>query len=163
ELAYQIGDVLQLVTESVMQLLTARGQAKRMARSTSYTTVQAVDNNPLKFAPSARDALRIMFGPATASYLDARRAFGQSFNDLKTHEIRTYSAMQYALSKLLADLDPQAIDQGTEEERGIAAFVTSRKAKLWDSYVARWQAKAEAKSGGLASAFMLHFSECYDR
>ena len=125
--------------------------------------IQALDNNPLKFSPTAEEALRIMFGPPTRSYLDARRAIEQGFDDLKTHQIKTYSAMQHALTTLMADLDPQAIDRDTDADRGIAALLDSRKAKLWDAYVARWQAKVRREGGGLVDAFMLLFAEYYDR
>ena len=163
ELAQQLGSVLRIKAENLMQLLSARAQAKQMARSSTHTMVQALDNNPLKFAPSAPEALRIMFGPATQSYLDARRAVEQSFEDLKKHQIKTYAAMQHALSMLMADLGPQAIEQNTEEDRGIAGLVASRKAKLWESYVARWQAKVRQDDGAPIEAFMLHFAEYYDR
>ena len=49
-----------------MQLLNARQQAKRLARSSSHTGIEAFDNNPLKFSPTAEDAIRIMFGPRNA-------------------------------------------------------------------------------------------------
>ena len=94
---------------------------------------------------------------------DARRAIEQSFDDLKSHQIKTYSAMQHALTLLLADLDPQTIDRDTDAEGGIAALVTSRKAKLWDAYVARWQAQVRREGGGLVDSFMLLFADCYDR
>ena len=163
ELAQQIGSVLRLVTENLMQLLNARLQAKQMARTSSHTTVQAIDNNPLKFSPSAPDALRIMFGPATPSYLDALRAIGQSFDDLKAHQIKTYSAMQHALTRLMADLDPRTIEQDTDKGRGIADMLVSRKAKLWDAYEARWEAKIGRAGSGPVEAFMLYFAEYYDR
>jgi type VI secretion system protein ImpI len=163
ELAQQLGSTLRIVTENLMQLLSARAQTKRLARSSSHTMVGAIDNNPLKFAPSAEDALRIMFGPTTRSYLDTQRAVEQSFEDLKSHQIKTYSAMQHALSKLMADLAPQAIEQTTEDDRGIASLLTSRKAKLWEAYVARWQAKVDQGDSGPIEAFMLYFAEYYDR
>jgi len=162
-LAEQIGSLLWLVVENMRQLLNARLQAKRFARSTSQTTIQALNNNPLKFSPTAEDALRIMFGPPTGGYLDARQAIEQGFDDLKTHQIKTYAAMQQALNMLVADLDPQAIDAATEADRGIAALVVSRKARLWDAYVARWQASARRHDGGMLDAFMQYFAECYDR
>jgi type VI secretion system protein ImpI len=163
ELARQVGAVLRLVAENLMQLLNARRQAKRLARSSSHTTVQAIDNNPLKFCPSAADALRIMFGPATTSYLDAHHAIGQGFEDLKRHQIKTYSAMQQALTRLTADLDPRTIENDTDEGRGIAGLLVSRKAKLWDAYDARWQAKIAGTGGGPVEAFMSYFAEAYDR
>ena len=163
EVADQIGDTLRLMAENLMQLLNARVQAKRLARSASHTTIQALDNNPLKFSPSAQDALRIMFGPPSRAYLDAHRTIEQSFSDLKAHQIKTYSAMQHALSQLMKDFDPEAIEADTDADRGIGALLTSRKAKLWDSFVARYQAKVRREDGGLIEAFMLYFSEYYDR
>jgi type VI secretion system protein ImpI len=163
EVAQQVGAVLRLVVENLMQLLNARLQAKRMARSASHTMVQAIDNNPLKFSPSAPDALRIMFGPATQSYLDAHRAIGQSFEDLKSHQIKTYSAMQHALTRLMADFNPQAIEQDIDEGRGIGGLLTSRKAKLWEAYESRWEAKFGREGREPIEAFMLYFAEYYDR
>ncbi len=163
ELAQSLGVLMRVVTDNLRQLLAARQQSKRMARSSDQTTVQAVDNNPLKFSPSTEDALRLMFGPPTRSYLDARRAFEQSFEDLKTHQIKTYSGMQQAVAMLVEDFDPEAIDRDTCPDKGLSALVTSRKAKLWDAYVARWQAKARRNEGGLTDVFMDYFAECYDR
>jgi type VI secretion system protein ImpI len=163
ELAQQVGAVLRLVAENLMQLLNARRQAKRLARSASHTTVQAIDNNPLKFCPSAADALRIMFGPTSRSYLDAQRAIGQGFEDLKAHQVKTYAAMQHAITMLVADLDPKAIEKDADDGRGISGLLVSRKAKLWDAYDARWQAKIARTGDGPIEAFMAYFAEAYDR
>lgn len=162
-LAEQIGAMLRLVTESMQQLLNARGQSKRLARTSHHTTIEALDNNPLKFSPSADEAMRIMFGPPNASYLNAQRAFEESFADVKDHQMRTYSAMQQALAMIVADLDPQAIDSATEADRGLTGVIGSRKARLWDAYTARWQAKTRGQDNGLVDVFMQYFAECYDR
>ena len=98
---------------SLMLLLQARNEAKRLTRSTSQTTIQATENNPLKFSPTAEDAMRILFGPKTHSYLDASRAFTQGFDDLKSHQLKTYMAMQHAVTMLVADLDPADDRQGS--------------------------------------------------
>jgi type VI secretion system protein ImpI len=162
ELAEQLGQLMRLVAENVKQLLEARQMAKRLARSSNQTTVQALNNNPLKFAPSAEDALRIMFGPQTRSYLDARRALAQSFDDLKTHQVRTFSAMQHALRLMLGEFDPDVIENTTAGNRGLAGMVGSRKARLWDIYVARWQARTQNHADGMLNAFMDYFADCYD-
>jgi type VI secretion system protein ImpI len=125
--------------------------------------VQALDNNPLKFSPTAEDALRLMFGRSTTGYLDARHALEQTLKDLKVHQVKTYAAMQHALRLLVEDLDPQAIDEATAPDTGLGALLTSRKARLWDSYVARWNAKTAPHEDGLVDAFMLYFAECYDK
>jgi type VI secretion system protein ImpI len=162
ELAEQIGSVLRLVTENLMQLLSARQQAKRLARSSNHTTVEAVDNNPLKFSPSARDALATMFGPKSSGYLDAQRAVLQAFEDLKAHQLRTYSAMQYALTIILSDLAPNKIERDSEAAAGLGGLLQSRNAKLWEAYKARWDAKIGRKGGEAIEAFMQYFAEHYD-
>ncbi len=162
ELAAEIGQLIWLLTENTRQLLEARQQAKRLTRSSNQTTVQALNNNPLKFAPTAEDALRIMFGPPTQSYLDARRAFTQSFDDLKAHQVKTFSAMQHALRKLLADLDPDIIDKTSKDDRGLGNVLGSRRARLWDIYSTRWKALTQSNQDGMLNAFMNYFAEFYD-
>jgi type VI secretion system protein ImpI len=162
ELAQQLGAILRLMTENLIQLLTARGQAKRFARVSTHTSVQALDNNPLKFYP-AQDALRVMFGSANPGYLDGYRAIEQSFSDLKAHQVKTFSAMQQALKRLMTDLDPQAIERDSDDGGGIAGLLMSRKAKLWDAYEARWNSTIGREPDGLVQAFLRHFAEAYDR
>jgi len=163
ELAQEIGQIMRLVTENMKQLLEARQTAKRMARSSNQTMIQALNNNPLKFSPSTEEALRVMFGPQTRSYLDARRALTQSFDDLKGHQVKTFSAMQQALRLMLGEFDPDVIDNTSVADRGFAAVVGSRKARLWDIYVARWQTRTQNHSDGMLKAFMDYFADCYDR
>jgi type VI secretion system protein ImpI len=163
QVAEQLGMLMRLVVENLRQLLNARLEAKRLARSANQTMVQALDNNPLKFSPTAEDAMRIMFGPPTRSYLDAPRALQQSFDDIKTHQLKTYTAMQQALGMLISEFDPKTIEQETDADRGLAAVVGSRKARLWDAYVARWQAQTRRHDDGLVDVFMQYFAECYDR
>jgi type VI secretion system protein ImpI len=163
ELAEELGALMQFVTENVRQLLKARLQTKGIVRSANQTTIQALDNNPLKFSATTKDALEIMFGRRSKSYLDARRAFEQGFKDIKSHQLRTFSAMQQALAMLISDLDPAAIDKATDQDAGISKLIASRKAKLWDVYVGRWQAKTSRFDGGLLDAFMEYFAQCYDK
>ena len=162
ELAEQFGRLLKLATENMRQLLEGRQQAKRLARSSNHTTVQAINNNPLKFAPTTDDALRIMFAARGQSYLDAERAFAQGFDDLKRHQIKTYTAMRRAVALLVADMDPAAIDAACQSDRGLAGMMGSRKARLWDIFVARWQIQVGRHDHGILEAFMDHFARCYE-
>ncbi|WP_293865832.1 type VI secretion system-associated FHA domain protein TagH [uncultured Alsobacter sp.] len=163
ELADRLGQLMRMLTGEMMQLLSARSDARRMTRSSSQTVVQALDNNPLKFAPSPEEALAILFGPPTRSYLDAQRAFKAGFADLKTHQLKTYAAMQQAARRLGDDLSPKTIEASLPSEGGLAGVIGGRRSRLWDTYAARWAASAERHDGGLADVFMQYFAECYDR
>jgi type VI secretion system protein ImpI len=163
EFAGEVGQLLRLVAENMRQLLEARQQAKRFARSSHQTTIQALDNNPLKFAPTVEEAMRIMFGPPTKSYLDAPSAVAQGFDDLKTHQIKTFSAMQHALKRLLEEFDPANIEKAPTGGRGLVGALGSSKARLWDIYATRWQARTHSHEDGMLNAFMHYFAEYYDR
>ena len=122
ELAELFGQVMRLVVENMMQLLNARVQAKRLARSSNQTMIEALDNNPLKFSPTAEDAMRIMFGPPTRSYLDALRALRAELR--RSQEPPDQDLLGDAAGAAACwstDLDPQTIEQrgrGGSRHRG---------------------------------------------
>lgn len=163
EIADQIGALLRTTTENLAQMLASRAESIALMRSSSRTMIRAVENNPLKFASSTAEALAIMFGPRTRNYLDAQATIEQSFADLKTHQILTFGAMQAALDALFEDLAPDRIDHSVEAEHGLGALISSRKAKLWDSYVERWRTKTKRADGRLIEAFTALFAQAYDR
>jgi type VI secretion system protein ImpI len=163
ELGKRLGSLARLLADEMKQLLDARSETKRLTRSTHQTMIKTHGNNPLKFSPTAEDALRIMLGPATRSYLDAAGAFAQGFADLKSHQLRTYSAMQQAISLIAEDLCPTAIENATGSEGRLARLIGSRKARLWDAYVTRWNAKTQHRDDGLVDVFMHYFADCYDK
>jgi type VI secretion system protein ImpI len=163
EKAEELADIVRGTIAELMQLLKARSEAKRATRSAHQTMVQATDNNPLKFSPTPEEALRLLFGPPSDAYLSGPRALTQSFADLKSHQLHSYSAMQAAVRLLAEDLDPEKIEQTLDSDSGLSALWASRRGRLWDAYVARWRTKAKRHDDGLVDVFMLYFAECYDR
>ncbi len=153
----EIGQVLRIAVEQLSVLLKARAAAKAMTKSANRTMVSAVDNNPLKFIPDAGEAIEVMFTRQRAGYLDARRSVDEAFADLKAHEMATFAAMQKALSKLLEGLSPQSI-----EAKLSSATFASRKARAWDAFVERWDAKTEPYENGMLDVFLAYFAEAYD-
>ena len=163
ELADDIGAVIRMTVDNLARMLASRAESKTLMRSSSRTMIRAVENNPLKFAPSTEEALGAMFGPRTRNYLDARETIERSFGDLKSHQLLTFGAMQGALDALFEDLAPEKIDRSVGADHGLGALISSRKAKLWDIYVERWRAKTKRADGRLLEAFMGLFAEVYDR
>jgi type VI secretion system protein ImpI len=163
QLADELGELMRISITNLISLLQARNEAKRLTRSTSHTTIQATENNPLKFSPTPEDAMRILFGPKTHSYMDARKAFEQGFGDLKMHQLKTYAAMQHAVTMLIADLDPAEIAKSVEEQESSLDILRSRKSRLWDAFAVRWKASLGREPGAAIEAFMLHFADYYDQ
>jgi type VI secretion system protein ImpI len=162
-LAQELGELMRMSVINLMILLQARNEAKRLTRSRSHTTIQATENNPLKFAPTPEDAMRILFGPKNSAYLDAASALAQGFNDLRVHQQKTYAAMQHAVSMLVAELDPAVIAKQTPDHGGMLDMVRSQKSRLWDTLIARWNASFGREAGASVDAFMAHFADHYDQ
>ncbi|CEJ14880.1 hypothetical protein BN1110_05215 [bacterium YEK0313] len=162
-LAEELGRLMLLVTTELKVLMQARAEAKGAMRSANQTAVQALDNNPIPFAPTAEDALRLMLAGAGPGYLGASAAVARSFEALKTHQLDTFIAMQAAVDALLTQLDPETVDRDAAPDRALGQLFASRKARLWDLNLARWQALAAAHDGGLRGAFMSFFATAYDR
>lgn len=155
-LAEEIGSVLRVVVEELAALLRARASAKALAKSSHRTMIGAQENNPLKFVPGADEMLEIMFSRRRAGYLGAKESVEQAFGDLKTHELATYAAMQAALSRLLDDFSPEAI-----EKRVPPSAFGSRKSRAWEIFVATWEARENAHENGMLDVFLAYFSEAY--
>ncbi len=163
ELAETLGRMMILVTAELKLLMQARTESKAAMRSASHTSVQALDNNPIPFAPTPEDALRIMLAEPGRSYLSGDAALRKTFEALKSHQMETFVAMQAALDGLLRELDPAEIERSTEPDGAVGNLFGARKARLWESYRTRWQTLAATHADGIRGAFMSLFTARYDR
>jgi type VI secretion system protein ImpI len=157
QLGEEIGRCLRIATEQVMALLNARAAAKQFVKSGSRTMIGGSNNNPMKFKPTARDALETMFVGRYESFLSATRSFEESFDDIKRHQTAVFAAIQPALARLLGDISPEAI-----EARTTGGIVGSKKARAWETFVERWDAKTHPFENGMLDVFLAYFAEAYD-
>jgi type VI secretion system protein ImpI len=162
-LARQLGELMLMYTSSLHQLVAARAASKGALRSSRQTMVQAFDNNPLRFAPTPEDALKIMLGPPTKSYLSGSDAVKRSFDDVKAHQIDMLAAMQKAAERLIADLDPSKADDKQGASQGLMGLVGNAKGRAYDQLLTRWDAKTKGRDRGALDLFMDYFAQAYDK
>ena len=156
-LGEEIGKCLRIATEELMALLGARAAAKQFVKSSSRTMIGGLNNSPLKFKPNATEAMTTMFTQKSESYLGSTASFQQGFDDIKRHQTAVYAAMQPALARLLEDLSPESI-----EERATGGIMSSKKARAWETFVERWDAKTHPYENGMLDVFLAYFSDAYD-
>lgn len=159
ELAELSGQLLMLTTHHLMLLLQARAEAKSISRSGKRTMIKAAENNPLKFLPTAEEALQVMLMPRGKGYLGPRETLENTFADLKLHHFSLLAAMQAAANDLFNDLSPDAVEKSSGNKKSLLG---SGKGKLWDDIVARWTAKSGKRENGMLDAFLDVFAEHYD-
>lgn len=156
-LARLLGETMRAATSEVMLALRDRASAKQFVRVGERTMRAATDNNPLKFLPDPDQALEAMFLRPRAGFMTGTAGFDEALRDLRQHQAALFAALQPALMKLMGDLDPGAIEAGTEAGR----FGANRKARAWETFVTRWDAKAAPHENGILDEFIQHFASAY--
>ena len=103
----------------------------------------ASDNNPLmKFLPDADQAMDALSLQPRAGFLTGAAGFDAALKDLRRHQGALFAAIQPALIELLEDLDPGQIEAETK-----AGLAGNRKARAWENFVTRWDARTASENG----------------
>jgi type VI secretion system protein ImpI len=159
DLAEEAGMLLNLACLHMMAMLRARTEAKALSRSGSRTMISSENNNPLKFMPTPEEALRVMLGPKTRGYLDAKASIDNAFADLKMHHVAMLAAMQAAVTELFDELSPDAVKNAD----GKKSLLSTGKSRFWDIYAERWAKRVGRNEHGMLGAFLDLFAEHYDK
>lgn len=162
DFAEMVGELVMLTVENLRQLQLARAQFKGKIRSSNHTMIGPLDNNPLRFSPSADAALRIMFGPPQEGYLNAVRAVENAFDDIKQHQVATVGALQNAVQKSLAAVSPRAVEASIPGDKGVGNLLGTRKARLWEKYCELWKGEFGDDEEAALAAFLRLFAASYD-
>jgi len=132
------GAILRAAVEGIMMLLLARAEMRKEFEAEERTMVAARDNNPLKLMSDPHEAMDFLFDPAerTDGFLDPVQAVGDACEDLRSHELALMAGMRAAILGALRRFDPNVIERGFDKSsKGFS--LASRKAKLWDAFVAQ--------------------------
>lgn len=156
--AHELGRTMRIVASELMALLQDRATTKRFTKGGDRTMIGATNNNPLKFLPDAGQALEVMFLTPRDGFLKGGDGVASGLADVRLHQMAVFAAIQPALIKLLADLAPEAIDDGSGG--GLLGGGANKK-KAWDTYVERWDAKAGKHENGMLDVFLANFAESY--
>jgi len=108
EIVAQLGQVLRIVVEGLMEVLQARGEIKGEFRL-QQTSFKPRENNPLKFSANVEDALHNLLVKRNAAYLDTPAAFEDAFVDVRHHQVAMLAGMRAAFNFMLSRFDPAAL------------------------------------------------------
>ena len=152
--------VLKTTIGHLLELLRARSSIKNELRL-DRTMIQPVENNPLKFALTERDALRYLFGEHSGAYMSGTRAVTEAFNDIAGHQMALLAGMRSAYEKMLAQFDPAALEQRLGQAGG-KALLGGKKARLWDAYVEYFDKLQQDPETSFNRLFGEEFANAYE-
>ena len=160
EMMQDIGKVLRVVVEGVMDVLRARAEIKSQFRL-PLTRIQSAENNPLKHSPNVESALHTLLVQKNPGFVSAVQAFEDAFADIRNHQMAMLEGVRVAFESMLQSFDPKELEKGFERaaKRGFG----SAKSKYWDLYVSRFAQLGGDADDTFRRLFGDVFAEAYEK
>ncbi|MGV7185579.1 type VI secretion system-associated FHA domain protein TagH [Xanthomonas axonopodis] len=127
----ELDRIFAIVVDGVMDVLRARAEIKNTFRL-PVTVIQRSENNPLKFAATAEDALQKLLAPPSASFLSGVPAFEDAFDDIRCHQMAMLAGMRAAFDAMLFHFSPDRLEQ--EADAGGKRLGFGGKGRYWERY-----------------------------
>ncbi|WP_431023984.1 type VI secretion system-associated FHA domain protein TagH [Halomonas sp. H5] len=163
EQAEELGRILRVAIQGVMDLLKARMEVKNEFRM-SVTLIQARENNPLKFSTSPEDALHNLMIKHNPDYLAAVEAFEAGFEDLRFHQLAMLAGMRSGFFEMLHQFDPAHLQArfAENDERGSLLGRMSGP-RYWRQYQAHYAEIQRDSEGYFNRLFGEAFCDAYEK
>lgn len=128
------GEVIRESIRGLMQVLSSRSAIKNEFRM-NVTTIQPVENNPLKFSANVDDALENMFIKQGNAYKKPIEAVREGFDSIAEHQVAIIAGIRSAFKAVIERFDPIRLEERfTKGSKSAGLIPGMQKAKNWDLY-----------------------------
>jgi len=163
ETAGALGQILRSVVQGVIDVLRARTEIKEQFRL-SQTVVKTAENNPLKFAVNAEDALGSLLGRRNPAYLPPVEAFEDAFDDIRFHQLAMLAGMRAGFDNVLNRFDPERLQEGFEKHARRGGLLSmSGKSRYWEQFAEEFQELAGDRERAFRRLFAEEFAAAYEK
>jgi type VI secretion system protein len=157
-----IGHSYRLMVEGLIDVLRARSSLKGEFRM-QQTTIAPVQNNPLKFAPNADEALLLLLRHGNQAFMAPDQAVRESFDDVRAHQLAVMAGVQAAIKHLLECFQPARLEQRLAPAAGLAKlFGGSRQAHCWQQFTELYGQISREAEDDFQELFGREFSRAYE-
>jgi predicted component of type VI protein secretion system len=159
----QFEDVARLAVQGLLEVLRSRTQVKNSFRLPT-TSIKPVENNPLKFAPTAEEAFHKLFVRRNPGDLDPVEAFREGFDDVTFHQTAVLAGIRAGFNAMLAALHPQKLEEVYERKRKRTAVLPlgNNKTKYWEMYCAQFEEIDRDREAHFQLLFGEEFARAYN-
>jgi FHA domain-containing protein len=159
-----VGKLLAISVQGAIDLNAARALVKREAHA-DVTKVVVRNNNPLKFFPDSQTVLIQMLRKKMPGFMSATEAMQDAYEDLHAHQVGVVSGMRATMNETMQRFNPEVMERHSQKGGMLDTLLPgTRKAKLWDAYVLRYQRIiGEATQDDFQTLFGKAFLQAYER
>ncbi len=133
EVMNEFGQVLRSVIEGLMEVLRARSEIRNEFRL-PQTTFKTRDNNPLKMAVNAEDAIHNLLLKRNPAYLGTTAAFDDAFKDVRHHQLAMLAGMRAAYEFMLQRFDPRSLKAQFDAKPGRRSLGFGAQGRYWEAF-----------------------------
>jgi type VI secretion system FHA domain protein len=163
DVAAQLGAIVRIVVQGMIEVLRARGEVKSNFRM-PMTSVRVVENNPLKFSLDADDALHNLFVKRNPGYLGPLEAFREGFEDIAFHELAMLAGIRAAYQSMVVKFSPAHLEEAyTSNLRRTSVLPIGGRTKLWDMYCAQFGNIEKDSEASFQLLFGEEFAKAYHK
>ncbi|MBC7954634.1 MAG: type VI secretion system-associated FHA domain protein TagH, partial [Cytophagales bacterium] len=162
ELMKVLGQVLHHSIDGTIKLVAVRAAAKQELKA-DVTTIQARNNNPLKFSPDAGAAIEQLLQPPMRGFMMGPVAVNDVMDDLLGHAIGTMAGMRAALTGVLDRFEPGKLEGKLAGNSVLDSVLPmNRRAKLWELYLQHFKRIRDDAQDDFHDLFGKAFIEAYE-
>jgi len=156
-----VGELVRETITGMMQVLSSRSTIKNEFRM-NVTTIQPVENNPLKFSANVDDAMENMFIKDGNAYKKPVEAIKEGFEGIAEHQIAILAGIRTAFKGVLNRFDPAVLEQRFEKFNKPGIIPGMTKAKNWDSYNNYYKELVNDMDNSFQHLFGYEFVQAYE-
>ncbi|OPA96771.1 type VI secretion protein [Pseudomonas fluorescens] len=157
-----IGRSYRLMVEGLIDVLRARASLKGEFRM-QQTMIRPAENNPLKFAPNADEALLLLLRHGNQAFMAPDAAVRDSFDDLRAHQLAVMAGVEAAIKHLLTRFEPGQLEERMGKPGGLSSiFNGSRQAQYWQQFTELYSNISREAQEDFQDLFGREFSRAYE-
>jgi len=151
--------MLHIAVDAMMDVLRARAELKNRFRLPA-TLIQRSENNPLKFAPTAQEAVRRLFAPPDGGFLSGNAALNDAAADIRNHQMAMLAGVRSAFQSMLAQFDPARIEESGGRARRLPL---GGRPRHWERYKEQFDALTRDPDECFRRLFGDEFARAYEQ
>lgn len=161
EIHHTVGLMMRETIDGLMQVLRSRTSIKNEFRI-NITTIQPVENNPIKFSVSVDEVMDIMFVRKTRAYKAPLDAVQESFHSIADHQLAVIAGIRSAFRSVLSKFDPEKLEEEFKQTGKGGMLPGVMKGRLWNAYQDHYQKMVNDMERSFQELFGDEFVQAYE-
>ena len=161
EISRVTGMLMREIVDGMLGVLRSRASIKNEFRM-NVTTIQPVENNPLKFSVCVDDALENLFIKKSNAYKKPLEAFREGFQEIAEHQLAMIAGIRQGFESMMERFDPEHLEKIFNKQSKGSVIPGVQKAKFWSGYTEYYQGFTDNMDFSFQHLFGSDFVTAYE-